>query len=146
MAVEVRTHLARGARADAAPDSLEVVVLHTTTRGTLTSLKRAAELVDGLAARIRLLVISEVPYPLDLDSPAVPAAFTRRRFTTIASESRVDTTVDIRWGREKLAMIQAALKPKSLVVMDRRRGWWRFAERKLTKRLERMGHQVVFSN
>jgi len=146
MAVELRTQLGRGAQAGVAADPLEVVVLHTTTRGTLTSLRRAAELADGLAARIRLLVIAEVPYPLDLSSPAVPAAFTKRRFTTIASESRVDTTVDIRWGREKLAMIETALKAKSLVVMDRRRGWWRFAERKLAKRLERLGHQIVYSN
>lgn len=145
MAVEVRSHAGRGAQAGAAMGSLEVVVIHTTTRGTLSSLKCAANLADGLAASIRLLVVAEVPYPLDLDSPAVPVAFTKRRFTTIATESRVDTTVDIRWGRDKSATIASALKPRSLVVLDRRRGWWS-PERKLAKRLERMGHQIVFSN
>ena len=35
-------------------DSLEVVVLHTTTKATLRSLRMAAELAAGLRAHIRL--------------------------------------------------------------------------------------------
>lgn len=129
-----------------AEGSLEVVVLHTTIEGTLASLKRAAELAAGLAASIRLLVLTVVPYPLDIESPQVPVAFTRRRFTTIACEARVDTLVDIRLGRERMSMLETALKPRSVVVLDRQRRWWLNPSRKLAKQLERLGHQVVYSN
>jgi hypothetical protein len=148
MAVELRTHGAAGSLAgERAEGWLEVVVIHTTIPATLASLKRAAELADGLAASIRLLVLTVVPYPLAIESPQVPAAFMRRRFTTVASEARVDTVVDIRLGRDQMIMIETALKPGSLVVLERRRGWWRrHPARNLAKRLERLGHQVVYSN
>src|ERR1700688_2891212 len=76
--------------------SLEVVVLHTTTKATLRSLRTAAELAAGLAARVRLLVLEVVPYPLEVESPSVTREFTKRRFWTVASDARVDTLVDIR--------------------------------------------------
>ena len=123
-----------------------MVVIHTTIPGTLSSLRRAAELADGLAASIRLLVLTVVPYPLALEAPQVPVAFTGRRFRTIACDARVDTVVDIRLGRDQMSMIQAALKPRSVIVLERRRSWWPHPSRKLAKRLERLGHQVVFSN
>jgi hypothetical protein len=147
MVVEVCTRGGRGSPADRSADgSLEVVVLHTTIPGTLASLKRAAELASGLAASIRLLVLTVVPYPLAIESPQVPASFTRRRFTTIACDARVDTVVDIRLGRDQMIMMEAALKPGSVVVLERRRSWWPHPTRSLAKRLERLGHQVVYSN
>ncbi len=147
MAVQACVHGARGSVSDLnAEGSLEVVVLHTTIDGTLASLKRAAELAAGLAANIRLLVLTVVPYPLPIESPQVSVAFNRRRFTTIASEARVDTVVDIRLGREPMSMLEIALKPRSVVVLERRRSWWPLGPRRLGKRLERLGHQVVYSN
>jgi hypothetical protein len=124
--------------------SLEVVVLHTTTKATLRSLRTAAELAAGLAARIRLLVLEVVPYPLDIDVPRVSLDFTKRRFRTVASDARVDTLVDIRLGRDRRGMLESALKPGSVVVLERN-AWWT-AERRLAKRLERLGHQVVLTN
>jgi hypothetical protein len=147
MAVHVCVQGSRGSTACPIEEgSLEVVVLHTTIEGTLESLKRAAELASGLAASIRLLVLTVVPYPLPLESPQVPVAFTQRRFITIACDARVETMVDIRLGREKASMMEAALKPHSVVVLERRRSWWPHPTRRLEKRLERLGHQVVFSN
>jgi hypothetical protein len=124
-------------------ESLEVVVLHTTTMATLRSLRTAAELAAGLAAHIRLLVLEEVPYPLDVESPRIPLAFTQQRFRTVAAGARIDTLIDIRLGRERRRMIESALKPKSIVVMQG--GAWWSAERRLAKRLQRLGHQVVLS-
>lgn len=147
MAVEACVRPVRGSSVDGcAEGSLEVVVLHTTIPGTLSSLKRAASLADGLAASIRLLVLTIVPYPLAIESPQVPVAFTSRRFTTVACEARVDTMVDIRLGRDRMSMIESALKPRSVVVLERQRSWWPNPTRKLAKRLERLGHQVVYSN
>ncbi len=124
--------------------SLEVVVLHTTTQATLESLKTAAGLAAGLAARIRLLVLEVVPYPLDVETPRVPVEFTRKRFWTVASEARVDTLIDIRLGRDSRRMLEAALKPGSLVVLER--GAWWTSKYWLARRLEKLGHQVVWSS
>ena len=130
--------------------SLEVVVLHTTTEGTLQALRTASRLAEGLAAHIRLLVLQVVPYPLDLNTPQVPIEYTRRRFRTIAGSGSIDTRVDIRFGRDRVAMLETALKPPSIVVLasERRRGprWWPSQESKLAKRLMRSGHHVLFSN
>jgi hypothetical protein len=135
-------------RPSAAPSredgSLEVVVLHTSTQATLRSLRTAAELAAGLAARIRLLVLEVVPYPLEVESPRVPLEFTQRRFRTVASDARIDTLVDIRLGRDRRKMLESALKPGSVVVLER--GAWWTSEHRLAKRLERLGHQVVFSS
>jgi len=123
--------------------SLEVVVLHTNTKTTLRNLRTAAELAAGLAARIRLLVLEVVPYPLEVESPRVPLEFTQRRFRTVASDACVDTLIDIRLGRERRQMLESALKPRSVVVLEG--GAWWTAERRLARRLERLGHQVVLA-
>ena len=52
--------------------SIEVVVIHTTTEGTLKALRTAAALAQGLGAHIRLLVLQVVPYALPLAEPQVP--------------------------------------------------------------------------
>ena len=134
--------------ADAQGDApLEVVVLHTTTSDTLQALRTAARLAEGLAARIRLLVLETVPYPLPVNAPQVQEEFTKRRFRTVASATTVDTRVDIRLGRDKAQMLESALAPHSLVVMAAKSGWWPTAQKRqakrLAKRLELLGHQVV---
>ena len=126
--------------------SLEVIVLHTTTAGTLKALRTAAGLAEGLAARIRLLVLQVVPYPLSLNAPDVPVTFTRRRFRTIAADANIETHVDIRFGRDQAQMLAGSIKPRSVVVLGGRRRWWPTAESRLAKRLERQGHQVMFSS
>jgi hypothetical protein len=126
-------------------DSIEVIVLHTTTKGTLEALKAAAGLANGLSARIRLLVPRVVPYPLPLDSPDVAAGFTRRQFRTVAAGANIDTQVDIQLGRDKTEILESALNPHSLVVLGGRRSWWPNAETRLAKKLPRLGHEVVFT-
>jgi hypothetical protein len=130
--------------ADPRGDSpLEVVVLHTTTSATLQALRTAARLAEGLAARIRLLVLEVVPYPLSVSEPPVSSEFAHRHFRTVALETKIETDVDIRLGRDRAQMLESALKPHSLVVMAARTGWWPNAEKRLAKRLERTGHHVV---
>jgi len=139
-----RTIATQGANNDASGEApLEVIVLHTTTSATLRALRTAARLAEGLAARIRLLVLEIVPYPLPVAAPPVPLEFTHRRFRTVALETKIDTDVDIRLGRDKAQMLESALKPHSLVVMAAKTGWWPNAEKRLARRLENLGHQVV---
>lgn len=124
---------------------MEIVVLHTTVTETLQALKTAAHLASGLSARIRLLVLEIVPYPLPLDRPNVPLPFTRRRFRTLAASSSAETNIDIHLVRDPDKTIESVLEPHSVVVMGARRSWWPNAHTRVAKRLERMGHQVVYA-
>lgn len=128
-----------------APGSFEVIVLHTSTNETLDALKIAARLAEGLAARIRLLVLERVPYPLDVNQPQAAKEFRERRFRTVADHARIETRVDIRLGRDYRAMLESALNPRSLIVVGGTRGRWPAFHHRLARRLERLGHHVVFS-
>jgi hypothetical protein len=123
--------------------TMEVVVLHTTVAETLQALKAAAGLAHDLSARIRLLVLEVVPYPLPLDQPAALLPFTQRRFRTLAHNAAIETSVDIRLVRDREKAIGEVLEPHSVVVMGAPRSWWPCAHNRLVKRLEREGHQIV---
>ena len=125
---------------------LEISVVFTSVAWTIAALKRAAVLADQLGARITLLVPQVVPYPLPLTSPPVLLAFNERRFRLIASESPVETRVNIYLCREPFETVKAILKGRSLVVLGGRRGrWWPTAEQRLAGKLRRSGHEVVFA-
>ena len=126
--------------------TLEIVVLHTTVTETLQALKTAAGLADGLSARIRLIVLQVVPYPLPLDHPAVAASFTQRRFRTLAANLSVETTVEIHLVRDPEKSLDAILEPHSVIVTGSRRTWFPTAHSKRTKHLQRAGHQVVYAS
>jgi hypothetical protein len=125
--------------------TMEVVVLHTNVTETLQALKAAAHLAQGLSARIRLLVLEIVPYPLPLDHPNVSTPFTQRRFRTLAANASVETNVDIHLVRDPDKSIESLLEPHSVIVMGARRSWWPTAHRRVGKRLERLGHQIVYA-
>jgi hypothetical protein len=122
--------------------TLEVVVLHTKISETLHALKTAAQLAQGLSGRIRLLVLEVVPYPLPLHQPDVSLPYTQRRFRTLAEKASIETTVDIHLVRDPQKVLDSVLEPHSIVVVGARRSWWR---NRTGKRLERMGHQVVYA-
>jgi hypothetical protein len=124
---------------------MEVVVLHTTVAETLQALKAAAQMAQDLSARIRLLVLEVVPYPLPLDHPAALLPFTQRRFRTLAKKAAIETNVDIHLVRDREKALGELLEPHSVVVMGVHQSWWPSANRKIAKRLERAGHQIVFA-
>lgn len=126
------------------PESLEVCVLHTRAKQTLEALRTANALAEGLA-RIRLLVLQVVPYPLPLNEPQVPLAFTKDSFRALLEDAEADACVDIRLCRDKEQMIEATFPHRSLIVIGGRRRWWPTAEGRIAKQLERLGHQVVFT-
>lgn len=124
--------------------SLEVVVIHTTQRGTLAALKAAAGLAKELSARIRLLVPQVVPYALPLTLPPVSADFIRRQFQTLALGARIETRIEVLLCRDKWQVLESVLSPRALVVLGGRRSWWPTRESRLANRLRHLGHHVVF--
>jgi len=129
----------------ASNSKLEIIVLHTQEVETVNALKMAAELASGLAP-VRLLAIQVVPYPLGLDTPPVSVEFLEKRFVEMAQEAAVEVAVDIRLCRDAGDVLESELGPHSVVVIGGRRHWWPTAAMRLAWRLERLGHQVVFTN
>ncbi len=114
--------------ADAGPSapspthSLEVIVLFTDIPSTLGALRFAAQLAQGLTARIRLLLIQSVPYPLPLDRPQCSMSFVEWQFRSlidgypVKSASRpVATTAEVILCRDAWQGLQAGLRRDSVM-------------------------------
>ena len=85
-----------------ADQKLNIAVVFTSVESTLAALKEAGNLANSLGARIKLVVPQVVPYPLPLETPPVLVEFNENRFRVIASESPVETSVQIYLCRDRL--------------------------------------------
>jgi hypothetical protein len=126
-----------------ADQKLNIAVVFTSVESTLAALKEAGNLANSLGARITLVVPQVVPYPLPLETPPVLVEFNEHRFRVIASESLVETGVQIYLCRDRLEMLLAALSPNSLVVIGGRKKWWPTTEKLMARRLRQAGHKVI---
>jgi hypothetical protein len=124
---------------------LNIVVIFTSTAATAAALKKAGNLAESLGAQITLIVPQIVPYPLPLSSPPVLLDFQEKRFRELASESPVDTRVQLYLCRDFMETLKEALSPHSLIVIGGRRRWWPTRETGLARRLKRAGHEVVLA-
>lgn len=122
---------------------LNIHVVFTSVEATLVALRKAGELANRLAARITLVVPQVVPHPLPLESPPVLLDWNERRFRVIAEESQVEMTVQIYLCRDRVQTLCALIKPRSVVVLGGRKGWWPTAETRLARKLRRAGHDVI---
>lgn len=127
-----------------AGQGLNIAVVFTSVEATLAALKEAGALASSLSARITLLVPQVVPYPLALETPPVLIEFNESRFRLIASQSPVQTTVQIYLCRDGLETLTNVLNPGSIVVIGGQKRWWPTREKKLARQLRRAGHEVVF--
>jgi hypothetical protein len=125
---------------------LEVAVIHTSVKQTLTALRAAARLARVLGASIRMVVPEVVPFPAPLEQPLVETAFAARKFRTIAAESKIDTTVKICLCRDWEAGVLQSVPPDSFVIVGTTRSWWRSRrERRVARMLRAHGHHVILS-
>lgn len=149
LALERRLPLAPGntetAKSGRAESRLNIAVVYTSVEATLAALKHAGSLARRLRARITLLVPQVVPYPLPLASPPVLLDFNERRFRVIAEASPVETSVRLYLCRDRMETVEAALSPRSLVVLGLRKSWWPVGEKRLARRLRRAGHEVILA-
>ena len=124
--------------------ALSLTVIFTTVPGTLAALKQGAHLAHQLGAKIRVLVPSVVPFPLDLDKPRIDPLFGLRRFRTVCENGRIETSIDIRLCRNARRCIEEGLPPHSLILMGRPKTWWPLnTESRLAKSLKKAGHEVI---
>jgi hypothetical protein len=124
---------------------LSIDVVFTSIETMPAALRLAVGLATRLAARITLVVPQVVPYPLPLESPPVLIDWSERRFSLIAEESSVETSVQIYLCRERIKTIRTVLKPHSVVVIADRKRWWPTWETRLSRVLRRAGHEVIIA-
>ena len=130
--------------ADEADQKLNIAVVFTSVESTLAALKEAGNLANSLGARITLVVPQVVPYPLPLETPPVLVEFNEKRFRVMASESPVETSVQIYLCRDRFETLTSVLKPGSIVVVGGRKRWWPTKDETLARQLRRAGYEVLF--
>src|SRR5262245_47183181 len=69
---------------------LPIHVLVTDLRTASVALHRAVELATDLGAETKILVPQVVPYPLDLEYPAIPLEFTCKQLQILAGSVGAD--------------------------------------------------------
>ena len=89
------------------------------------------------------MVPQVVPYPLPLETPPVLVEFNENRFRVMASESPVETSVQVYLCRDRVEMLLHMLSPSSLVVIGGRKKWWPTSEKLMARRLRQAGHKVI---
>jgi len=123
---------------------LSIVVVFTSAAATSAALKKAGALAESLNARITLIVPQIVPYPLPLTSPPVLLDFQENRFRDIATQTPVETRVQLYLCRDELDVLTSVLPSRSLVFLGRPRKWWPSREGKLARQL-RCKHEIIFA-
>jgi hypothetical protein len=124
---------------------LNISVVFTSVETTLAALKQAASLAKRFGAHITLVVPQVVPMPLPLDRPPVLVDWNEKHFRTIASDSPVQTAVQIYLCRDRWETLSSVLEPQSLVVIGGKKHWWPTAESRLANKLRKAGHEVIFT-
>lgn len=123
---------------------LNIAVVFTSVESTLVALKEAGQLANSLSARITLVVPQVVPFPLPLETPPVLVEFNENRFRVMASQSPVETSVQIFLCRDRFETLASVLKPGSIVVVGGRKRWWPTKDETLARQLRRAGYEVLF--
>ena len=128
---------------DAGHGELEVVVPYTEPSTTAAALERVAALTAGLNARVLLIAVHTLPYPLPFVCPTLVHAHLVEQLTELAGRSRLPVQPQVVLSRDREEGFRFALKPASTVLVATRRHFWRTEEEKLARSLARYGHKVA---
>jgi hypothetical protein len=121
---------------------LDIVVPYTTPWLTRLALKRAEELSLELPARIRVVRMLTVPFPLDLQHPTVSLDILREQTRQVARGIKGAEIVLFLTRDPKIALLKN-LRPGSIVVIASKKRWWRTEQERLERICARHGHQVA---
>jgi hypothetical protein len=129
--------------ADGAVGELEVVVPYTEPVLTATVLRSIKALTAGLNARVSLIAVHTLPYPLPFVCPALAHAYLVEQLTELASCCELPVHPQVVLARDRMEGFRYALKPASTVLVGTRKHPWRTPEEKLARDLARDGHNVA---
>jgi len=123
-----------------------ISVIYTNIEGTLAALDAAVRFSRGLEAEIVLLVAEELALYYSLDHPPIATAFFERVCKAILAELQLDATairLEIYFCRRQIKCFEAALHPRSVVLLGTGHHFWRRKERKLASTLKALGHDAL---
>jgi len=122
---------------------LELVVLETDATLAAAVLVRAHHLAAGLDARITILSVCVLPYPLPFVPPAEAARQFRHRLEKLAAETGLPCRGRLVFARDLSQGLASALRPRSTVMIGVRPRWWPTHEERLARRLAAAGHYIA---
>lgn len=126
-----------------ASSEIELVVAHTEWSLTAAVLKRAAELVAGLNAKVVLLAVHTVPYPASFASAARSHAYLVEQLADLATQCELAVLPQVVMARGQEEGFRYMLKPESTVLVGTRKHLWQTAEERLARSLAGWGHKVA---
>src|SRR5213593_3790396 len=99
----------------------KVNIVYTTPAGTRAALTAASSFSEGMEINIRILAFQVVPYPLDIDKPAVQPDFAINHILMkLVPYSDRQFTLQYMVCRDRDDALIQCLEPKSLVVIGGR--------------------------
>jgi len=126
-----------------ASGELEVVVPYTGLSSTAAALERVPVLTAGLNARVLLIAVHALPYPLPFVCPTLVHAHLVEQLVDLASRCPLPVSPQVVLARDVQEGFRYALKPASTVLVATSRHFWRTEEEKLARSLAREGHKVA---
>src|SRR5690349_81175 len=94
---------------------LRVFVPHTSRQLTKACLSAVSALTSNLGARVTVLAVQIVPFPLPLDRPDVAPQFVERELIALAREIEAPVDVQVMIARDLDTGMRRGLAPGSLV-------------------------------
>jgi hypothetical protein len=127
---------------------LELVVPYTGPETTAAALERAAVLTAGLDARVLLVAVHTLPYPVPFVCPSLVHAHLVEQLLDLASHCALPVQPQVILARDRMEGFRYALKAGSTVlVATHRHAWnthlWHTQEEKLARALAEAGHKVA---
>jgi hypothetical protein len=126
---------------------LELVVPYTGPETTGAALERAAVLTAGLDARVLLVAVHTLPYPVPFVCPSLVHAHLVEQLLELASHCALPVQPQVILARDRMEGFRYALKPGSTVLLATRRHAWTHLchtqEEKLARALAQAGHKVA---
>jgi hypothetical protein len=133
--------LAESGFGEVAESSIDLVVPFTNPELTRAAVAAANSMGTELGARIRLIKIQIVPYPMEPRQSPVALDFLREQLLHFRSTLPVDP--EIRFAREFAPALLSALRRDSVVVLASKKRPWRTRTERLAAVLQQAGHKVV---
>ena len=122
---------------------LEVVVPYTGPETTAAALERTAALTGGLNARVLLIAVHTLPYPVPFVCPSLVHAHLVEQLLELASHCSLPVLPQVVLARDRQEGFRFALKPSSTVLVATHRHFWRTPEERLARSLAHDGHKVA---
>jgi hypothetical protein len=122
---------------------LELVVPYTGPETTAAALERAAVLTAGLDARVLLVAVHTLPYPVPFVCPSLVHAHLVEQLMELASHCALAVQPQVVLSRDRMEGFRYALRPGSTVLVASHRHIWHTQEEKLARALAAAGHKVA---